>query len=251
MVTTKIKVEDLNIWFEDIRPLKNITLDIHNNEILSIIGPSNSGKTTFLRALNRLNDLEDWIKMNGKISYDGKDIMRQMSPEDLRKKVGMIFAMPIPLPLSIFDNIAYGPRMAGISKKSDLETIVEDSLKAASLWDEVKDRLSLSGMNLSGGQQQRLCIARTLALKPEVILFDEPCSGLDPISTAKVEETMLQLKKEKTIVLVTNNTKQAARVGTRTAFFLMGDLIEIDRTEKMFTAPRDQRTNDYITGRFG
>jgi phosphate transport system ATP-binding protein len=251
MVTTKIKVEDLNIWFDDIHPLKNISLDIQNNEILSIIGPSNSGKTTFLRALNRLNELEDWIKMKGRILYDGKDIMRQMSPEDLRKKVGMIFALPIPLPLSIHDNITYGPRMAGINKRSELENIVEESLKAASLWDEVKDRLSSSGMNLSGGQQQRLCIARTLALKPEVILFDEPCSGLDPISTAKVEETMLQLMKEKTIVLVTNNTKQAARVGTRTAFFLMGDLVEIDRTEKIFTAPRDQRTNDYITGRFG
>lgn len=251
MVKTKIQVENLNIWFEDVQPLKSISLDIHNNEILSIIGPSNSGKTTFLRALNRLNDLEDWIRMRGTILYDGKDIMHDMSPESLRKKVGMIFALPVPLPLSIYDNVAYGPRMAGIHKKAELGRVVEESLIAASLWDEVKDRLDTSGMKLSGGQQQRLCIARTLALKPEVILFDEPCSGLDPISTAKVEETMLELKKEKTLVLVTNNTKQAARVGTRTAFFLMGDLIEIDSTEKIFTAPRDQRTNDYITGRFG
>lgn len=251
MVAPKIKIDGLNIWFEDVQALKNITLDIHSNEILSIIGPSNSGKTTFLRALNRLNDLEDWIRMKGRILYDGKDIMREMSPGTLRKKIGMIFALPIPLPLSIYDNVAYGPRMAGVHKKKELDKLVEESLAAASLWDEVKDRLGASGMKLSGGQQQRLCIARTLALKPDVILFDEPCSGLDPISTAKVEESMIELKKEKTIVLVTNNTKQAARVGTRTAFFLMGDLVEIDSTERMFTAPEDQRTNDYITGRFG
>lgn len=251
MVEAKIAVRDLNIWFGEAAALKGVSLDIYNNEILSIIGPSNSGKTSFLRSINRLNDLEDNARFTGSITLDGRDIYNDFYPEDLRKKMGMIFALPIPLPLSIFDNVSYGPRMAGINKRGELEKRVEECLKSAFLWDEVKDRLNESALKLSGGQQQRLCIARTLALKPDVILFDEPCSGLDPISTAKVEESMLQLKKEKTIVLVTNNTKQAARVGTRTAFFLMGELIEIDHTEKIFTAPKDQRTNDYITGRFG
>lgn len=251
MVESKIEVKNLNIFFGKTHALNNVSLEILHNEILSIIGPSNSGKTSFLRSINRLNDLEERIKIDGSILLDGKDIYRQMGPEILRKRVGMIFALPIPLPLSIYDNIAYGPRMAGINKKPQLDIVVEDGLKSAYLWDEVKDRLKSSALRLSGGQQQRLCIARTLALKPEVILFDEPCSGLDPISTAKVEESMMELKKTKTIVLVTNNTKQAARVGTRTAFFLMGELVEIDRTEKIFTAPTDKRTNDYITGRFG
>ena len=251
MVETKIEIKSLNIFFGKTHALNNVSLDILRNEILSIIGPSNSGKTSFLRSINRLNDLEEKIKMNGSILLDGKDIYRHMSPEILRKRIGMIFALPIPLPLSIYDNIAYGPRRAGINKNRQLDSIVEKSLKAAYIWEEVKDRLKSSALKLSGGQQQRLCIARTLALEPEVILFDEPCSGLDPISTAKVEESMIELKKTKTVVLVTNNTKQAARVGTRTAFFLMGELVEIDKTEKVFTAPTDQRTNDYITGRFG
>lgn len=251
MVSLKIEVKDLNIWFRDNHVLKNISIDIVKNEILSIIGPSNSGKTSFLRGINRLNDMEDTVRMNGSILLDGKDIYRNMAAEDLRRRIGMIFALPIPLPLSIFDNVAYGPKMSGVKEKTMVGQTVEESLKSSFLWDEVKDRLNSPAMNLSGGQQQRLCIARTLALNPEVILFDEPCSGLDPISTARVEESMVELKKTRTIILVTNNTKQAARVGTRTAFFLMGELIEIDKTEKIFTAPADQRTNDYITGKFG
>jgi len=247
----KISVDDLSVWFSGTNALKHLSFDIVEHEILSIIGPSNSGKTSFLRALNRLNDLEDGFKMKGAIYLDRKNIYRDMTSEVLRKKVGMIFALPIPLPLSIYDNVSYGPRMAGVRSKRKLDSIVEKSLEAAFLFDEVKDRLKSSALKLSGGQQQRLCMARTLALEPEIILFDEPCSGLDPISTAKVEESMLELKKKHTIVLVTNNTKQAARVGTRTAFFLMGELIEIDTTEKMLNAPRDKRTNDYITGRFG
>ncbi len=253
MVIDQIKIgaRDVSVWFGATQALKAVSLDVYANEILSIIGPANSGKTSFLRGLNRLNDLEDNFRMNGTIALDGKDIYRAISPEQLRKKVGMIFALPIPLPLTIYDNVAYGPRMAGIKNKSKLDDIVESTLKAAFLFEEVKDRLDNLALKLSGGQQQRLCIARTLALGPEVILFDEPCSGLDPISTAKVEESMRELKKDHTIVLVTNNTKQAARVGTRTAFFLMGELVEVDTTEKMFTAPQRAKTNDYITGRFG
>jgi phosphate transport system ATP-binding protein len=247
----KIRVWDLAIFYGKESALRNLTVDIQKNEILSIIGPSNSGKTSFLRALNRLNDLEPHIRTTGTILLDGTDIREDMNVEALRKRVGMIFALPIPLPLSIYDNIIYGPKMEGIRDKQVLNGLVEASLKAAFLWDEVKDRLKSSAQKLSGGQQQRLCIARTLALRPEVILYDEPCSGLDPISTAKVEESMLELRKSQTIVLVTNNTKQAARVGTRTAFFLMGEMVEIDATEKIFTAPRDPRTNDYIVGRFG
>jgi phosphate transport system ATP-binding protein len=247
----KFKVKDLTILYGKIRALNKLTMDIHKNEILSIIGPANSGKTSFLRALNRLNDLEPRVRMTGSILLDGKDIYRDMEAEDLRKKVGMIFALPIPLPLSIYDNVVYGPKMAGVRDKKVFNQTVEESLKSAYLWDEVKDRLKSSALKLSGGQQQRLCIARTLALKPDVILYDEPCSGLDPISTAKVEESMAELKKDHAIVLVTNNTKQAARVGTRTAFFLMGELIEIGTTEKVFTAPEDVRTNDYIIGKFG
>jgi phosphate transport system ATP-binding protein len=248
---SKIKVRELTIHFGKFCALNNLSLDIHENEILSVIGPANSGKTSFLRALNRLNDFEPQMKMSGSIRLDDKDIQTDMEAEELRKRVGMIFALPIPLPLSIHDNITYGPRLAGIHDKRRLDQIVEESLKAAYLWDEVKDRLRSSALKLSGGQQQRLCIARTLALKPDVILFDEPCSGLDPISTAKVEDSMMELQKSHTIVLVTNNTKQAARVGTRTAFFLTGELVEIDGTDRIFTAPSDSRTNDYIIGRFG
>lgn len=247
----KIEVKNLTIHFGKVRALHDLSLDVRTNEILSVIGPANSGKTSFLRSLNRLNDFEPHIRISGSVRLDGLDIHTDIEAEDLRKRVGMIFALPIPLPRSIYDNITYGPRLAGLRDRAALDRIVEDSLKAAFLWDEVKDRLRSSAQKLSGGQQQRLCIARTLALRPEVILFDEPCSGLDPISTAKVEESMLELRKDQTIVLVTNNTKQAARVGTRTAFFLMGELVEIDATEKIFTAPRDPRTNDYIVGRFG
>jgi phosphate transport system ATP-binding protein len=247
----KIQVRNLTIHFGKVRVLNNLCLNIQPNEILSVIGPSNSGKTSFLRSLNRLNDFDAAMHMSGSILLDNRDIYKDLEVEALRKRVGMIFALPIPLPRSIYDNITYGPRLAGIHEKSRLDQIVEDGLKAAFLWDEVKDRLGSSALKLSGGQQQRLCIARTLALSPDVILFDEPCSGLDPISTAKVENSMVELKKSRTIVLVTNNTKQAARVGTRTAFFLMGDLIEIGDTDEIFTAPHDPRTNDYIIGRFG
>jgi phosphate transport system ATP-binding protein len=247
----KIQVRNLTIHFGKVRVLNNLCLDIHPNEILSVIGPSNSGKTSFLRSLNRLNDFDAAMRMSGSILLDNKDIYQGFEVEALRKRVGMIFALPIPLPRSIYDNITYGPRLAGIHDKGRLDRIVEDGLRAAFLWDEVKDRLGSSALKLSGGQQQRLCIARTLALSPDVILFDEPCSGLDPISTAKVENSMVELKKNHTIVLVTNNTKQAARVGTRTAFFLMGDLIEIGDTDEIFTAPQDPKTNDYIIGRFG
>jgi phosphate transport system ATP-binding protein len=225
-------------------------MDIFANEILSVIGPANSGKTTFLRMLNRLNELQANFRMEGKVELDNRDIQK-MEVELLRNKIGMVFALPTPLPLSIFDNVVYGVRMSGITDKKQLKEIVERALGQAYLWDEVKDRLSDSAFKLSGGQQQRLCIARTLAVEPEVILFDEPCSGLDPISTAKVEEAMIKLKKDYTIVLVTNNVKQAARVGDRTAFFLSGEIIEIDMTDKIFTAPKDKQTDDYIRGRFG
>jgi phosphate transport system ATP-binding protein len=250
-VKARFEIRDLAVAYGKVQGLKALTLDIYENEILSIIGPSNSGKTSFLRTLNRLNDLEPQARTTGTVKLDGRDIFKDMSAESLRQRVGMIFALPIPLPLSIYDNVAYGPRMSGLRNKEEIGALVESSLRAAYLWDEVKDRLRSSGQKLSGGQQQRLCIARTLALEPGVILFDEPCSGLDPISTAKVEESMTELKKDHTIVLVTNNTKQAARVGTRTAFFLMGDMVEIGPTEAIFTAPENPRTEDYIVGRFG
>ncbi len=246
----KFDIKDLNTWFGSFRALKSVSLQIDSNEILSVIGPSNSGKTTFLRTLNRLNDLIPNFKMNGKIELEKEDI-RKIDAELLRKKIGMVFALPLPLPLSIFDNVAYGPRMHGVKNKNELAGSIEEALKEAYLWEEVKDRLSESAFKLSGGQQQRLCIARTLAVGPEVILFDEPCSGLDPISTAKVEDTMSKLKQKYTLILVTNNVKQAARVGDRTAFFLSGEIIEIDKTEKIFTAPGDKRTDGYIRGKFG
>lgn len=250
MVKPKIDVQKLNIHFGNIHSIKNISIQIYPNEILSIIGPANSGKTSFLRMLNRMNELEENFRYSGKIYLDGEDIFK-IPVEILRRRVGIVFALPMPLPISIYDNIAYGPRMRGIRKKSRLDQLVEFSLKAAYLWDEVKYRLSDNALLLSGGQQQRLCIARTLANEPEVLLFDEPCSGLDPISTAKIEEALLKLKEKYTIIFVTNNTKQAARISDRTAFFLMGELVELDNTEKIFTAPTDQRTDDYIAGRFG
>jgi phosphate transport system ATP-binding protein len=246
----KFRIRKLDILFGTAYALKQIDLDIRSNEILSIIGPSNSGKTTFLRMLNRLNELNPNIKISGEAQFDGKNI-RDMNVELLRRKIGMVFALPLPLPLSIFDNVAYGIRMYGESDKKIIKESVEDALKRAYLWEEVKDRLNDSAFKLSGGQQQRLCIARTLAVEPDVILFDEPCSGLDPISTAKVEDAMVKLKEKYTIVLVTNNVKQAARVGDRTAFFLNGELVELDKTEKIFTAPKDKRTEDYIRGKFG
>ncbi len=246
----KIRVENLNCYYKDKQVLKNLNLSVEKNEILSIIGPSNSGKTSFLRTLNRMNDMNVDFSRDGDIYLDEENIF-DMNPEKLRTRVGMLFAMPIPLPMSIYDNIAYAPRVLGLKNKRKMDDVVEQSLRDASLWDEVKDRLHTSAIKMSGGQQQRLCIARILAIEPEVILFDEPCSGLDPISTAKVEEAMLKLKQKYTIVLVTNNVKQASRVGTRTAFFLMGELIEVDKTSTLFVSPRNKKTEDYITGRFG
>ncbi len=246
----KFNIENLDIWFGAVQALKNVSFKITANEILSVIGPSNSGKTTFLRTLNRLNELESNFRMSGRVELDGKDIFK-IDLELLRRRIGMVFAMPLPLPLTVFENVAYGARMQGIKDKHKLSEIVERALKQAYIWDEMKERLNESAFKLSGGQQQRLCIARVLAVEPEVILFDEPCSGLDPVSTAKVEDTMVELKKNYTIILVTNNVKQAARVGDRTAFFLTGELVELDNTEKIFTVPLDKRTDDYIRGKFG
>jgi len=246
----KFDIKNLNIWFDSTQALKNVSMQVLPNEILSIIGPSNSGKTTFLRMLNRLNDLNTHFKMDGEVWFDDKNI-KKIDVELLRRKIGMVFALPLPLPLSIFDNVAYGMKMAGVKDTNSTKKGVENALKQAYLWEEVKNRMSESAFKLSGGQQQRLCIARTLAVEPGVILFDEPCSGLDPISTAKVEDAMVKLKEKYTIVLVTNNVKQAARVGDRTAFFLNGELIELDKTDKIFTAPKDKRTDGYIRGKFG
>jgi phosphate transport system ATP-binding protein len=230
--------------------LKDLNLEIYKNEILGIIGPANSGKSTFLRALNRLNNLNSSYSQTGSIIFENQNI-DQLPDSILRRKIGIVFALPQVLPISIYNNIAYGPKVHGIKNKQQLDEIVQTSLKKAHLWDEVNDRLDVPALKLSGGQQQRLCLARTLAVEPDVILYDEPCSGLDPISTAKVEDTMQQLKENYTQVLVTNNTKQAARVSERCGFFLMSDLIEIDETDTLFTNPKDSRTDDYITGRFG
>ena len=250
-ITEKVQINDLTVTYGGETALKNVSFSVREHEILGVIGPANSGKTTFLRTLNRLNDLDPRYQYTGEVLIDDKDIYRKWDVFQLRKKVGMVFALPTPLPISIFENLAYGPRRDGVGNKKRLDEIVEQSLKAAFLWDEVKDRLHESAMKLSGGQQQRLCIARTLALGPEVILFDEPCSGLDPISTAKIEEAMQELRERYTLILVTNNTKQAARVSDRVAFFLMGELVEIDQAQKMFTVPKDKRTEGYISGRYG
>jgi phosphate transport system ATP-binding protein len=247
----RIKVENLSCYYDKKCVLESLNINIVQNEILSVIGPANSGKTTFLRTLNRMNDFDVTYSRKGKIYLVGDNIF-DMNMENLRRRIGMLFAMPIPLPMSIYENVIYAPKRLGlISKKSELDAVAEQALKDASLWDEVKDRLNSSAMKMSGGQQQRLCIARILAINPEVILFDEPCSGLDPISTAKVEESMIELKQRYTIVLVTNNVKQASRVSDRTAFFLMGKLVEIGRTDRLFVSPKEKQTEDYITGRFG
>jgi phosphate transport system ATP-binding protein len=245
----KITIRNLNAYYDGLQALKNISLEIHDHEILGIIGPANSGKSSILRALNRLIEF-DGGRVTGKILLDKKDILC-LPVNELRRRVGLIFASPVVLPGSIYKNLTYGPKLHRRHSVSELDDLVYYALSAANLWDEVKDRLYESASQLSGGQQQRLCIARTLALKPEVIMMDEPCSGLDPISTTKVESTMLSLKDQYTFVLVTNNTRQAARVSTRVAFFLSGELVELDRVEKIFTTPRDERTNDYIIGRFG
>jgi phosphate transport system ATP-binding protein len=255
----KVVVRALKVSFGKVEALRGISLDIAANRILGVIGPAGSAKTTFLRALDRMNELKAGCRTEGSVSMDGEDIYGSSSdPVALRKRVGMVFAMPMPLPLSIYDNVAYGPRLgrekgrdSRKSSKAELDEVVESSLRSAFLWDEVKDRLKTSGLRLSGGQQQRLCLARTLAMKPELVLLDEPCSGLDPISTAKIEEALVILKERYTIVLVTNNTKQAARAADEVAFFLMGELVEMGSTGLIFTNPRDKRTEDYVTGRFG
>jgi len=249
----KIAVKGFSVFQGQEDALRKISLDIPAHRILGVIGPSGSGKTTFLRALNRLNDLVPDTHVEGQVLLDGQDIYHpSFDVVGLRKRVGMLFALPIALPMSVYENVVYGPRLSGIRKRSRLDEIVESSLKAAFLWDEVKDRLKMSGLRLSGGQQQRLCLARVLAMEElEVILLDEPCSGLDPISTAKIENALAILKAKYTIILVTNNTKQAARVADDTAFFLMGEMIEHGVTGKIFTVPTDKRTNDYVTRRFG
>ncbi len=247
-----IQVRDLSVSFSGKQALHHLNLDIHRNERLAIIGPSSSGKTTFLRCLNRLNDLQYNFSHTGQILLDGKNIYApEVDPARLRRRIGMVYAVPVPLPGSVYDNLVYGPKLAGVRSRDALDELVESSLQSAFLWDEVKDRLRMSARDLSGGQQQRMCLARVLALKPDVMVLDEPCSGLDPISTAKIEDALLELKSSHAIVLVTNNTKQAGRASDRTAFFLMGELIEVDDTGRLFTNPADQRTNDYLVGQFG
>lgn len=247
----KLKLQDLRVRSLKGEILKGISLDVSRGEILSIIGPAGAGKTSFLRAINRMNDLDPDLQTSGEVLLDGHSVYdRDVDVALLRRKVGMVFSVPVPLPMTIFENVAFGLRLNG-SPRNIIAERVESSLRAAVLWDEVKDRLDLSGRNLSGGQQQRLCLARTLALEPEVLLLDEPCSGLDPISTSKIEEALHVLKKDLAVVLVTNNVKQAARASDRTAFFLFGELVELQPTEALFTTPRNTRTADYITGRFG
>jgi phosphate transport system ATP-binding protein len=243
---------DLNIWFGSTHAIKNVTMKIAAHKITAIIGPSGCGKSTFIRALNRMNDVIPICRTEGSVMYNGKDILApDIDVVEHRKKVGMVFQKPNPFPKSIFENIAYGPRIHGIKGTTRLNAIVEETLKATALWDETKDRLHLSAMGLSGGQQQRLCIARAMAVKPDVILMDEPCSALDPISTAKIEDLMIELKKDYTVVIVTHNMMQAARVSDYTAYFLLGELIEYNNTVNIFEYPQDKRTEDYITGRFG
>ena len=247
----KFTVENLNLYYGDFHALKNVSIDIPANEITAFIGPSGCGKSTFLKTLNRMNDLVEGCKIDGNVLLDQEDIYGKMDVNMLRKRVGMVFQKPNPFPMSVYDNIAFGPRTHGIHSKSQLDDIVEKSLRDAAIWDELKDRLKKSALGLSGGQQQRLCIARALAVQPEVILMDEPTSALDPISTNKIEDLVLDLKKDYTIIMVTHNMQQATRVSDNTAFFLLGEVIEFDKTEKLFSMPRDKRTEDYITGRFG
>lgn len=247
----KIEVRELDLFYGEVQALKKINLDVEANSVLALIGPSGCGKSTFIRTLNRMNDLIEGVKINGTVLLDGQDIYKEVDVIELRKKVGMVFQKPNPFPMTVYDNVAYGPRIHGIKDKKKLNEIVEKSLKAAALWDEVKDRLHKSALSLSGGQQQRLCIARTLAVEPEVILMDEPTSALDPISTMKIEELIEELKNKYTIIIVTHNMQQAGRVSDYTAFFLNGELIESGPTDQVFYNPKDKRTEDYITGRFG
>ena len=249
---SKISVKDLDLYYGDFKALKNINIEIEPNEITAFIGPSGCGKSTLLRCLNRMNDLVEGCRIEGSVLLDGNNIYgKNVDVNLLRKKVGMVFQKPNPFPMSIYDNIAYGPRTHGIKNKAQLDEIVETSLKNAAIWDECKDRLKSIALGMSGGQQQRLCIARALACQPEVILMDEPTSALDPISTSKIEELVLELKKKYTVVIVTHNMQQAVRISDKTAFFLLGDLVEYGQTDQIFSVPKDKRTENYITGRFG
>ena len=248
---SKVSVLNLNLWYNDFKALKNINLDLEQNKITAFIGPSGCGKSTLLKSLNRMNDLIEGCKITGDVFLDGKSIYKEFDINILRKRVGMVFQKPNPFPMSIYDNIAFGPRTHKIRKKADLDEIVEKSLRSAAIWDETKDRLKKSALSMSGGQQQRLCIARALAVGPEVLLMDEPTSALDPISTSKIEDLITELKEKYTIAIVTHNMQQAVRVSDKTAFFLLGEVVEFSDTEEMFSNPKDNRTEDYITGRFG
>lgn len=246
-----ISAKNLNLWYSTNQALKNINIELPENQITALIGPSGCGKSTFLKTLNRMNDLVAGCTIKGNVTLDGVDIYEDMDVNVLRKRVGMVFQNPNPFPMSIYDNIAYGPRIHGVKSKIALDEIVEQSLRQAAIWDECKDRLKKSAMGMSGGQQQRLCIARALAVEPDILLMDEPTSALDPISTLRIEDLAVELKEKYTIVMVTHNMQQAARIADKTAFFLIGELVEFDETEKMFSTPTDKRTEDYITGRFG
>ena len=247
-----ITAHDLNLWYGDFKALKGISLDVGEQEITALIGPSGCGKSTFLKTLNRMNDLVPNVRIEGDVRLRGEDIFsKEMQLTDLRRRVGMVFQKANPFPMSIYDNITYGPKLHGVRNKAELDELVESSLRGAALWDEVKDRLKKSALGLSGGQQQRLCIARALAVEPEVLLMDEATSALDPISTSKIEDLALELKEHYTVVMVTHNMQQAARISDNTAFFLLGELVEFGKTEQLFSAPADKRTEDYITGRFG
>ena len=249
--SSKFAVKNLDLYYGDFHALKDINLNLEANEITAFIGPSGCGKSTFLKSLNRMNDLVEGCRITGDVRLDGIDIYGDMDVTTLRKRVGMVFQKPNPFPMSVYDNIAYGPRTHGIHNKAKLDEIVETSLRNAAIWDELKDRLKKSALGLSGGQQQRLCIARALAVQPEVILMDEPTSALDPISTSKIEDLVIDLKKDYTIIMVTHNMQQATRVSDKTVFFLLGEIVESGVTEKLFSMPQDKRTEDYITGRFG
>ncbi len=247
----KLQTKNMNLYYGNFHALKDVSIDIVQNKVTAFIGPSGCGKSSFLKSINRMNDLVDIARIEGTIFYDGIDVYKAYDVTELRKRIGMVFQKPNPFQMSVYDNIAYGPRVHGIKRKNALNEIVEKSLKAAALWEEVNDRLHESALGLSGGQQQRLCIARVLAVEPDVILMDEPTSALDPISTAKIEDLIYELKLEYTIVIVTHNMQQAGRISDTTAFFLLGEIIEVDATDKLFLNPKDKRTEDYITGRFG